>query len=260
MDARASLSVHLLPRLIPPGALRGGVAVVIDVLRATTAMTHALASGCEAVIPCLEIEEAKQVAAGFSPGKALLGGERSGLPIPGFDLGNSPSDYTPERCQGKTLVITTTNGTRAILASLEADRVLIASFANLAATARELMRELNGNGNGHPPRPVHLVCAGTEGEISLEDTLFAGALYHAVSYFQERFTPAGNDSAQIALAAAPRDLSTLSRSLRLGRGGRNVERIGLGPDIDVSARVDSVAFLAEMRRDPLRIVRADVVG
>lgn len=256
MASRAPLSVHLLPQLIPPGALRGGIAVVIDVLRATTAMSHALAAGCEAVIPCLEVEEAKAVAASLPPGTALLGGERGGLPIPGFDLGNSPGDYTPERCRGKTLVITTTNGTRAILASLDADRVLIASFANLAATARELLRELNGD----PPRPVHLVCAGTEGEISLEDTLFAGALYHAISYFEERFTPAGNDSAQLAMAAAPRDLSTLSRALRLGRGGQNVERIGLGPDIDEAARVDTLSFLAELQRYPLRITRRDVVG
>ncbi len=91
--------VHLLPRLIPPGSLRGGVAVVVDVLRATTVMVHALAAGCEAVIPCGEIDEAKAVAAGLPPGTALLAGERQGLPIPGFDLGNSPGEFTPEVCR-----------------------------------------------------------------------------------------------------------------------------------------------------------------
>src|SRR5206468_7302445 len=108
---------------------RGGVAVVVDVLRATTVMVHALAAGCEAVIPCREIDEAKQIAARLPPGTALLGGERGGLPIPGFHLGNSPGEFTSEVCKGKTLVMTTTNGTRAILASLEAKRVYIASFA-----------------------------------------------------------------------------------------------------------------------------------
>ena len=92
---RPKVFVHLLPSLIPPGSLRGGVAVVVDVLRATTVMVHALADGCEAVIPCAEIEEAQSVAAGLPSGTALLGGERGGLPIPGFDLGNSPGDYTP---------------------------------------------------------------------------------------------------------------------------------------------------------------------
>src|SRR5436309_2899435 len=94
-----SVFVHLLPALIPPGALRGGVAVVVDVLRATTVMVQALQSGCEAIIPCAEIEEAQAVAASLPAGTALLSGERQGLPIPGFDLGNSPDDFTPGVCR-----------------------------------------------------------------------------------------------------------------------------------------------------------------
>ena len=101
-------------------------------------MISALAAGCEAIIPCAEIDEARGIAAGFAPGTALLAGERHGLPIPGFDLGNSPIEFTSEVCGGKTLVVTTTNGTRAILACLEADRVYIASFVNLESTANEL--------------------------------------------------------------------------------------------------------------------------
>ena len=135
-DDQAQVYVHLLPKLIPHGSLRGGVAVVVDVLRATTVMVQALAAGCEAIIPCGEIDEAKEVAASLPAGTALLVGERQGLPIPGFDLGNSPGDFTSEVCEGKTLVMTTTNGTRAILASLEAERVYIASFGNLRATSR----------------------------------------------------------------------------------------------------------------------------
>jgi 2-phosphosulfolactate phosphatase len=263
MALHAPVSVHLLPSLIPPGALRGGVAVVIDVLRATTVMAYALQAGCEAVIPCAEIEEAEAVAASLPPGAALLGGERGGLPIAGFDLGNSPGDYTPERCRGKTLVITTTNGTRAILASLEADRVLVASFANLRATARVLKEDVP---YCELPRPVHLVCAGTEGAISLEDTLLAGALYRAVEDRIGPGTPLGNDAAWLATAIPPDDPAyldaplVLTSLLRAGRGGQNVDRLGLGRDIDFAARVDTVPFAVELRRDPLRLVRADVVG
>src|ERR687893_684207 len=128
MSDPLSVSVHLLPDLIHPGTLSGGVAVVVDALRATTVMIHALAAGCTAILPCLEVDEARRVAAGLPPGSALLVGERHGLPIAGFDLGNSPSAFTPELCRGKTLIMTTTNGTRAILSSLEAERILIAAF------------------------------------------------------------------------------------------------------------------------------------
>src|SRR6516225_8202045 len=92
-ERQVHLYVHLLPRLIPHGILRGGVAVVVDVLRATTVMVHALAAGCAAVIPCGEIDEAVEIAANLPEGTALLAGERQGLPIPGFDLGNSPDDF-----------------------------------------------------------------------------------------------------------------------------------------------------------------------
>src|SRR4051794_26818195 len=101
MTERPPISVHLLPTLIPPGALLGGLAVVVDVLRATTVMIHALASGCEAVIPCGEIEEARRIADDLPVEAAILAGERGGVPIDGFDLGNSPSAFTPEVCRDK---------------------------------------------------------------------------------------------------------------------------------------------------------------
>ena len=175
---QAKVFVHLLPKLIPPGSLRGGLAVVVDVLRATTVMVQALAAGCESIIPCGEIEEALQVAAGLPPGTALLAGERQGLPIPGFDLGNSPGEFTSRVCNDKTLVMTTTNGTRAILASQEAERVYIASFTNLRATSEEISVQFLKKDHGHS---VHIVCAGTEGHISLEDSLLAGALVSQIA-------------------------------------------------------------------------------
>ena len=172
-EDQAHVFVHLLPRLIPHGFLRGGVAVVVDVLRATTVMVHALAAGCEAIIPCGEIDEAREIAANLPEGTALLAGERQGLPIPGFRPGKLAGDFTAEVCQGKTLVMTTTNGTRAILASLDAERVYIASFGNLRATSTELSVQFLKKDHKHP---VHIICAGTDGHISLEDSLLAGAL------------------------------------------------------------------------------------
>ncbi len=258
---RPRVFVHLLPSLIPPGSLKGGVAVVVDVLRATTVMTHALAIGCEAVIPCAEIEEARAAAVGLPEGTAILGGERGGLPIEGFDLGNSPGDYTREVCEGKTLVMTTTNGTRAILASLEADRVYIASFANLSATVEELLVQFLKKDHGHS---IHIVGSGTEGFISLEDALLAGALAAGLTGESipepGEVDPLGNDEARIVWSqwlAAERACRgrSLGEYLRLGRGGRNVVRIGLEKDIDVAGQIDRFPIVAELSRDPLRIVK-----
>src|SRR5262245_9024917 len=106
--------VHLAPELFQSGDLHDGVAVVIDVLRASTTIVQALAAGALAVIPCSEVDEAERLAARFRPGTALLGGERKGVRIAGFDLGNSPGEYTPAVLRGKTLIFTTTNGTRAL--------------------------------------------------------------------------------------------------------------------------------------------------
>jgi 2-phosphosulfolactate phosphatase len=247
------------------------VAVVIDVLRATTTMVHALAAGCDAIIPCGEIDEARKIASTLPEGAALLAGERQGLPIEGFDLGNSPGDCTPEVCSGKTLVMTTTNGTKAILASLEADRVLIAAFVNRKATVEALKAA---------GRPIHLVCAGTDGQISLEDTLFAGALAQEIDAWaweeveaKARKHPAdgadaldesvlANDQAEIAASLWRETESiieegyTLTDALSDGRGGRRVIAIGLEADLEDAAIIDRFPFAAELLRDPLRIVPA----
>src|SRR5262245_37519631 len=130
MAQEREVQVHLLPELAPPGGLRGGVAVVSDVLRATTTLVHALAAGCKSIRPCLEVDDARRLAGEMRVGRSLLGGERDGRPLPGFDLGNSPRQYTTELCQGTTLVFTTTNGTRALLRAAEAERVLAAGLVN----------------------------------------------------------------------------------------------------------------------------------
>jgi 2-phosphosulfolactate phosphatase len=262
LNEHARVFVHLLPTLIQPGSLRGCVAVVVDVLRATTVIVHALAKGCDAVIPCEEIADAKELAARLPTGTALLAGERRGLPIADFDLGNSPREFTQAVCSGKTLVMTTTNGTRAILASQEADRVYIASFTNLRATSDEIAVQFLKKEHGHP---VHIICAGTEGYVSLEDSLLAGALTVQIANVLDLVpgsvisTHLGNDEAFIAAAQwleVERFLERrpLWKLLSLGRGGQNVLAIGKNVDIDDAAEFDRFNLVAELQRDPLRIV------
>src|SRR5438128_8984928 len=170
------VQVHLLPALVPDGRLRGSVTVVVDVLRATTTIIHALAAGCTSVRPCAEVEEARGLAGQMRAGKVLLAGERGGVRLDSFDLGNSPREFTARVCQGTTLVLTTTNGIRALLRAGEAERVLVAGFVNYSAICEQLRQDA---------RPIHILCAGTEGEIALEDTLLAGALVDYLCEAQE---------------------------------------------------------------------------
>jgi 2-phosphosulfolactate phosphatase len=233
--------VHLLPELAAPGQMHGGVAVVIDVLRATTAIIHALAAGCEAVRPCLEVEEAKDLADGMRAGRVLLAGERGGKPLAGFDLGNSPREFTPKVCRGTTLVLTTTNGTRAILRAAEAERVLIAGFVNYSAVCEQLRLEA---------RPLHIVCAGTDGEITLEDALLAGAF---VDFLCESGEVRLNDAARLAWDCFENHGKVLDGALELSRGGENLKRLGYDDDIRAAAQVDQFALVPELRREPLRV-------
>jgi 2-phosphosulfolactate phosphatase len=149
----------------PAEARRAPVTIVVDVLRATSTIAQALASGYRRVLCCGEIEEARELRERFDG--AVLAGERRAEPIAGFDLGNSPREVTEPR--GETLVLTTTNGTRAIVAAAaNAEVVLIGSLLNLEAVAAAAGREAGGN--------VEIVCAGVEGRFTLDDAYCAGRL------------------------------------------------------------------------------------
>jgi 2-phosphosulfolactate phosphatase len=233
--------VHLLPELAAPGSMVGGVAVVIDVLRAATTMVHALAAGCVCIRPCAEVDEARALAGQGRAGKVLLAGERGGQPIAGFDLGNSPRDFTAKKCKGATLVFTTTNGTRALIRSAEAERVFVAGFVNFSAVCEQLQ---------HDARPVHIVCAGTEGSVALEDTLLAGALVDALCDQEEVRL---NDSARLAWDCFENHGRVLAGALEISRGGAILRGLGYDDDIAAAAQIDAFALVPQLRRDPLRV-------
>jgi 2-phosphosulfolactate phosphatase len=224
------------------------VAVVLDVLRATTTIVHALAAGCPSVRPCATLDEARALARSLPP-PVLLAGERDGRPIPGFDRGNTPGEYTPDTCRNSVLVLTTTNGTRALLHALPADRVLAAGLVNFSATCEQLAAET---------RPVHVLCAGDHGAAALEDTFLAGAL---VDFLQRTGNVSLDDGALISRAcfASSVDSSTsLADVLGQGHGGALLRSLGYDEDIRAAASVDRFALVAEVRRDPLRVEGAPV--
>jgi len=146
----------------------GKTAVVIDVLRATSVITTALDNGAQEVIPVKTVEEAHSLYATSDTSKTLRGGERNSLKIEGFDLSNSPLEYKKNAVEGKTVIITTTNGTNAINNVKGADEVMLACFRNAAAIVSGLLRFARND--------VAIVCAGTEGRFSLDDGLCAGML------------------------------------------------------------------------------------
>jgi 2-phosphosulfolactate phosphatase len=152
--------------------LTGKNVVVIDVLRTTSVIVTAFAGGAEAVVPVGSIEEAETLSAASTPGSTLLAGEREVMPIPGFDLGNSPLLFNPQVVKGKQIILTTTHGTRALELCEGAKQTIIASFLNAAAVVEHILE----NGDSWK-----LLCSGMHGRFTLDDGLCAGLLLSRVS-------------------------------------------------------------------------------
>lgn len=233
-----SAHVHLLPDLIPEAAVSGKTAVIIDVLRASSTIVTALDHGAAAVIPCADPAEAGRLKASLAGTPVLLGGERGGVRIDGFDLGNSPAEYTREVVAGRKIVFTTTNGTRALLKCRDAHRIVIGCWLNLASLAHWL---------AHTVTDVHLVCAGTDGIVSGEDVLAAGAFVRQLTTIHGAELSL-NDSAAIAGAAAVQILGTaindhaaLAAYFQQTRGGRNLMHINQQSDLPLCAAISSSA-------------------
>jgi 2-phosphosulfolactate phosphatase len=197
---------------------RGTVCVVFDVLRATSAFITALNNGAADIIPVAEIAEA--VALRKSNPRFLLAGERDGVRIRAtqsgginFDLGNSPREFTPDIVRGKTVVSTTTNGTRALRACAGAEIVLASSFLNLAATADFL--------HGKDFAKVLLICAGTHNDVALEDVLAAGAMIELLMADMDA-RPAVSDSSRIAHDLFVRLKPDLAAAIAASKNGRRL--------------------------------------
>jgi 2-phosphosulfolactate phosphatase len=201
----------------PAEQIPGTVAVVVDVLRATSTITQALAAGYRRVLCCAEIDEAHALAEAEGPAK--LAGERRLEPIPGFDFGNSPREVAGEPA-AETLILTTTNGTRLLVAAAARyEQVYVGSLLNLgavAAAAHESGKE------------VAILCAGVLGELALDDAYTAGRIADAIG-------GENTDSATAAIRLAGTFPSALD-GLGASRSGWNLRRHGLEDDIDWCAR------------------------
>jgi len=218
---------------LPGRDLSGTTCVVFDVLRATSSMVTGLAHGIREIHPVRTIEEALTLK-GLMP-EAVLGGERNGDPVPGFDIGNAPHEYVG--LGGKRVVTTTTNGTVALRACETAQRTLVGALLNLDAVARDLMNR--------SPRAVLLVCAGTFDDFALEDAYAAGLLINALG--EADLT----DSARAAQAVARSGDGALA-TLQASRNGQVLAANGRGAEVEWCARQSVFTVVGEMQRAVIR--------
>lgn len=247
------LNVHFLPALMNTANLAGGTVVIIDILRASSTIITALHNGAKRVIPCGTPDEARLIRQESNAETVLLGGERGGVRIEGFDCGNSPTEYVPGRVTGKTIAFTTTNGTQALLKSAAAETILIGAFINRQAVVDRLHSD---------QRPVHLVCAGTDSQITGEDVLFAGAIVESLQQIEaETHRWVLNDSARIAECfwrqsvgetlrkSGDENLSAkIESAMRATHGGRNLCSLGYDNDISLCSAVDSIDRVPMLNR------------
>src|SRR5262245_44516022 len=221
------------------------VCVVLDILRMTSSIVTALENGAEAILPVGDIPEA--IAVKKASPTVLLAGERGGQRITGnlaggvdFDLGNSPREFTPRKVRGKTIVMTTTNGTRALLACAKARKVLVSSFLNLRATAEFLAKD--------PPQFLLLVCSGTLDQAAYEDVLGAGALCDLIWPQYARGEVA--DSATFACQLFRREQANLPAAIEQSRNGqRLLTQRKLRADVAFCSQRDTLNFVAKLYND-----------
>jgi 2-phosphosulfolactate phosphatase len=232
---------YLNPTEVDPARVVGATAVVIDVIRATSTIVEALAAGARAVYPTKSTDDAIRLATSLGREDTLLCGERKGLKIEGFELGNSPGEYTPETVADKRLVMSTTNGTRAFLAVEDAERVVCASLLNLSATAASI----------RDAKTLVLVCAGKEDRFSLDDALCAGLILLTLGSAEG--SGEGEPTTELVLDDASRAVLALTESftpdvelLRLTAAGSALVDVGLGADLEHCAMVDRHGIVPEM--------------
>lgn len=218
---------------VDPASIGDATVVVIDVVRATTTIIEALANGARAIFPTASTEEAVKLASSLGREDTLLCGERKGLKVEGFDLGNSPREFTAEAVKDKKLVMSTTNGTRALAVGQEGARILPCAFTNLSAVALAVSRD----------ERLVVICAGREDRFSLDDALCTGQLIQRIMAGEGEHDL--NDAALAARALAGSRKPT-KRFLSTTAAGSNLVAIGMGDDLDICTDVDRHDIVTEM--------------
>ncbi len=222
-------------------SFQGRLVVVIDVLRATSSVVAALESGASGVIPVNSMDAAVRLAGGSGGrGSKILVGERRGLPIEGFDLFNSPSEMIPEKVESKTVILFTSNGTRAITSAGKAEKLLICSLNNVGEVAGRIRDE----------EDIALICSGSEGDLAAEDLLCCGILLEKLgeSVDEEEVGDAGRIAIQLSRNHSDNTLGFLEGCDR----GRRLKEMGYHRDVEYCSRLDISGLVPRMEGNTIR--------
>ena len=227
------IDVVFIPNSINPPDLAGRTVVVVDILRATTTIAVALANGAKAVLPAASTEEALRIAQNLERDAVVLAGERRSVRIPGFALGNSPAEFGPDVVAGKIIVMTTTNGTQALITAQGAREVIVGAAVNFSVVAQRARAALEEHGD------LVILCAGVDRHFALEDAFAAGRLTKVL-------LPEGglrrvdvNDSAVASLELARHYGERWLKALRASGHGRELAELGFRSDLEACAAQDT---------------------
>ena len=238
------IDIQLIP--FPPNSkvLLDHTVVVIDVLRATSVMIHAMSQGASEIIPLATLEEAFQMAKAFPKGSIILGGERESKKIPGFDLGNSPKEYVAEKVKGKKLILTTTNGTKAFYLVRIGREILVGSFLNIGAITQRCL-ELD--------KDLLIFLSGNEGNFSLEDTICGGMLIELITRGKKKSISL-TDASYCAQILYQRFQNRLLEAFHLSDHGKGLIRQGFEDDLVYCAQIDITDIIPEFKDGVIRAV------
>ncbi|MGF1923451.1 MAG: 2-phosphosulfolactate phosphatase [Bacteroidia bacterium] len=217
-----TIEVCLTPALLHLYAIEDSIVVVIDILRATSSITYGLENGADAIIPVAHVEDCLK----FSDKGYLLAAERNGEVVKGYDFGNSPFSYTKDKVDGKTIVLTTTNGTKAMhMAQERAHMVVVGSFLNLTSLSDWLKAQ---------DKNVLLLCAGWKDQFNLEDTLFAGAVVNVLRKDFMHFDDSCVAAEDMYLLAK----DDLRQYLRKSSHSHRLEQLNIEEDVKFCLQID----------------------
>ncbi len=226
------INVLLSPNNVDDLYFTGKTTVVIDVLRATSVILKALDNGAKEVIPVGSIDFAMKISVNSHGGHTLLCGERNTKIIEGFDLGNSPLEYTEERISGKSIILFTTNGSKAIVKAKYSDKVLVASFNNLTKMAEHLIKLENN---------IEIISSGANGIFCLEDTICAGALVKQMIKLKSDIEL--TDAANASLVLNEKYGSNIKMMMQNCEHGKLLVENGFAEDIDFCSTVDNIPII-----------------
>jgi len=237
------IDLYFTPGQTDELALRDRTVVVIDVLRASTTIVAALSNGAREIIPVATVESAVKISGNLFGDVILLGGERNGRMIDGFNLGNSPAEYTGERVKGKAIIFSTTNGSQALVKARYARELFVCGFVNMGTVADALWQT---------PRDFTIVCAGNDGVLSMEDTVCAGMLVSRVAA-GGGLDPELSDGALVARTLHRTFGRGILKMIRSSDHGRRLLEIGFGEDLKFCAGVDTLPVLPLLEGNVIKL-------